>query len=191
MLHGRASADAAFANAVCTRDIAAFMPARAQCYDRTLTIMEIKMAITLDYQVNMSCYGTSTPAQSIGTDGLATCVGIIAVTPTAVFCGHMASAVVVKPSDIDTYAEQACEKLKAALGASSIDHTKVTSCALSTTAATDPSSKAIMQGFRMVFADAPDLKASALYYKESAIKGTNDSLSGANTVKTPDDWDLT
>jgi hypothetical protein len=73
--------------------------------------------ITVDQQVFMTHGDAVAKAQSIGTDGLGPCVGLIAVLGNGkVFCGHFACSVTGEPKNKDLVKAKATALLAAQIG---------------------------------------------------------------------------
>lgn len=150
------------------------------------------MPVNVNTQVQMSCFSHVPTASSIGTDGLATCVGVIVIYPNRVFCGHMASNAVI-PNRLDpAYAagvQEAQNLLNQTLQNLNLGNIQAAHIC---SGQADFSSQAITEGFQAALRNNdPQLHAgSCFYYLNANVVAGNDTLVGQAQVNVPGDWDI-
>jgi hypothetical protein len=117
--------------------------------------------IPVDHQVFMTHSHTVPKAQSIGTDGLGPCVGLIAVLGNgSVTCGHLACSLSGEPKNKDTVKARTTALLAAQLGPAA--GVQVVHCA--TGNLKEPTARWMLEALKEHYKTSATIEATGIYW---------------------------
>lgn len=137
------------------------------------------VTLNINYQVFMTYTHSLEKTNTIGTDGLATCVGIIATYKNNdnIFCGHMSCSISGMPSNETSIKEKTKELILKYLGTKeAVDNVYCCTASLK-----EPTSKWMLEAIKETYSKVSYKEGNGIYWNSTnpVIIGMADHLDGA------------